>query len=75
MDINMLGEKIDMYENGDMSVKDAVDFFCLLMNYRILPSLQGSYMRQFEEFRASNLITFDFDSKEWVTAPEADEIW
>lgn len=75
MDISALGDKIDMYENGDMTVMDAVELFCILANNKILNALQGSYMRQFEEFRSTNMITFDFDQKEWVVAPEADEIW
>jgi len=75
MDISVLGDKIDMYENGDMTILDAVEFFCTLANNKILNSLQGSYMRQFEEFRSTNMIMFDFDQKEWVVAPEADEIW
>lgn len=75
MDISVIGEKIDLYENGDMTVADAVDFFCTLMNHKILPSLQGSYMRQFEEFRSANLITYDHDEHLWIVSPEADEIW
>ena len=75
MDISVIGDKIDLYENGDMTVADAVDFFCTLMNYKILPSLQGSYMRQFEEFRSANLITYDHAEHLWIVSPEADEIW
>ena len=75
MDISVLGDKIDLYENGDMTIPDAVDFFCTLANHKLLNALQGSYMRQFEEFRTANLITYNHEEHEWTVSPEADEIW